>query len=82
MAITNRSAINESGMLGTPAGDRTASRMGGLAAGNMIMPNSNLLDDSSFLGSQAGYGDEPQQAYRKIRERLIELEIEKEEQEK
>ena len=38
------------------------------------------LDESCFLGSQIGAGgDEPRQAYTKVRERLMELEIEKEE---
>lgn len=37
----------------------------------------SVADDVSFLGSE-----EPRQAYQKVRERLIELEIEKEEQEK
>ena len=74
MSITNRSAIADSPGLGTPAGKR-----GAMLGAGAIMPPS-ALDESSFLGSQAG--EEPQQAYRKIRERLIELEIEKEEQEK
>ena len=43
----------------------------------------SAIDDSSFLGgSQLGGGEDPRQAYSKVRERLMELEIEKEEQEK
>ena len=77
MAITNRSVISESPVQAIPGANHSASRMTNSRA---LVPCSNALDDSSFLGSQ--FGDEPQQAYRKIRERLIELEIEKEEQEK
>ena len=72
MAISNRSAINESQIMGTPA------RMTQKNAGALVSVPSNL-DDTSFLGSQLGTGDEPRQAYSKVRERLMELEIEKEE---
>lgn len=47
----------------------------------MAAANASAIDDS-FLGSQFGGGDEPREAYKKVRERLMELEIEKEEQEK
>ena len=47
----------------------------------MAAANASAIDDS-FLGSQIGGGDEPREAYKKVRERLMELEIEKEEQEK
>jgi len=40
--------------------------------------NTNRMDDSSYLGSI--HGDEPRAAYSKVKERLMELEIEKEEQ--
>lgn len=71
MAITNRSALNDSHIHGTPAGK-------GSRAGDLVSVPSNL-DDTSFLGSQLGGGDDPRQAYTKVRERLMELEIEKEE---
>ena len=70
MAISNRTAIQESpGGLSTPA-------RGGVVA------TKSAIDDSSFLGSVLGGGEEPRQAYTKVRERLMELEIEKDEQEK
>ena len=39
-----------------------------------------MMDESSYLGSV--HGDEPRAAYSKVKERLMELEIEKEEQSK
>ena len=39
-----------------------------------------MVDDSSYLGSI--HGEEPRAAYSKVKERLMELEIEKEEQSK
>lgn len=68
MAISNRSAIQESPY--TPG----KSRLGG-----GVIAEKSVIEDSSFLGSQLGGGEDPRQAYGKVRERLMELEIEKEE---
>ena len=82
MAVTNRSAIQESpGLSATPGKSRL-----GAGANNQLVAVSGTpagmrpSDDASFISSQLG--DEPRQAYAKVRERLMELEIEKEEQEK
>ena len=72
--VSNRSILQESpanAALATPG----KSRLG------MAPANASAIDDS-FLGSQFGGGDEPREAYKKVRERLMEHEIEKEEQEK
>ena len=75
MAISNRSVLQESPGLATPARGRLD--------GGIMAAAKSAIDDSSFLGcSQLGGGEDPRQAYSKIRERLMELEIEKEEQEK
>ena len=74
MAISNRSALQASPGLATPARGRLD--------GGIMATAKSAIDDTSFLGSQLGGGDDPRQAYSKIRERLMELEIEKEEQEK
>ena len=42
--------------------------------------SSRMIDDSSYIGSI--HGDEPRAAYSKVKERLMELEIEKEQQSK
>ena len=74
MAISNRSVLHESPGLATPGKGRFD--------GGIMATAKSAIDDQSFLGSQLGGGDDPRQAYSKIRERLMELEIEKEEQEK
>jgi len=72
MSITNRSALPEP----SPAAGR--STIVGQARKGANSKGGSEIDDTSFLGSQLGIED-PRQAYSKIRERLIELEIEKEE---
>lgn len=75
MSITNRSVLPEP----SPAAGRNTST--GQAKSGATGKGRSEIEDTSFLGSQLGYED-PKQAYLKIRERLMELEIEKEEQEK
>ena len=72
MSITNRSALPEP----SPAAGR--STIVGQARKGANGKGGSEIDDTSFLGSQLGIED-PRQAYSKIRERLMELEIEKEE---
>ena len=74
MAISNRTAIQES------PGGRNLYTPGKSHHGH-APPTKSAIDDTSFSISQYG-GEDPRQAYSKVRERLMELEIEKEEQEK
>ena len=75
--ISNRSMV----MQESPAAGAAHMATPGKSRLGMMAGPASAMDESSFIGSNLG-GDEPREAYKKVRERLMELEIEKEEQEK